>query len=82
MKLSYDPSYNIAYIQFRVDDEEVESVPIGDDAVVDIARDGSVFGIELLDANRQLLQGNVQKPVFVNEATGESSEIPLAATQK
>jgi uncharacterized protein YuzE len=54
MKLTYDPAHNIAYIAFRDKPEEVETVKISDELNIDMAPDGTVYGIELLNANEQL----------------------------
>jgi uncharacterized protein YuzE len=54
MKFTYDPRYSIGYIRFCEKRAEVESLKISDELVVDVAPDGTVFGIELLNANEQL----------------------------
>ena len=54
MKLSYDPRYNIAYIRLREKTAEVETIRVSDELNVDLAPDGTVYGIELLNANEQL----------------------------
>ncbi len=77
MKLSHDPEYNIAYIQFWDEDAEVDSVEVGNDIVVDVAPDGSVFGIELLNANKQLKLTDKGKLLFVNETANISTELSL-----
>jgi uncharacterized protein YuzE len=77
MKLTYDPRYNIAYLRIREKTEEVETVQITDELVVDLAPDGKIFGIEFLDANEQLQaqeQGNL---VFTDGTTGKSIAIPI-----
>ena len=77
MRFSYDPRYNIAYIRFGEKGTEVEAVRVSDEIIVDMAPDGSVYGIELLNANEQLRRGEPGSLVVLNEATGESSELPL-----
>lgn len=54
MKLSYDPKYNVAYIRFFEKSEQVTTIKVGDEVNLDIAPDGTVYGVELLNANRQL----------------------------
>lgn len=54
MKLTYDPEYNVAYIRFREETAEVETIRLSDEILVDVAPDGAVYGIELLIANKQL----------------------------
>ncbi len=75
MKLLYDPRYNIAYIHLREKREDVESIRLSDEVVIDIAPDGAVYGIELLNANEQIRQTDDGKFTLVNEATGKISEI-------
>ncbi len=45
---------------------------------MDIAPDGSVYGIELLNANQQLRSEDQGNLVIVNEALGSKLEVPLA----
>ncbi len=78
MKFTYDPRYSIAYIRFAEKRGEVESVRVSEELVVDIAPDGTVYGIELLNANAQLTRENGGALQVVNEATGAFAELPLA----
>jgi len=71
MKITYDPRYNIAYIRFREEDAEVESIRLSDELIVDMAPDGTLYGIELLNANAQLRGENGGELLVINEATGE-----------
>lgn len=59
MKLTHDPEYNIAYLQLQECPEEVETIRLSDEVNVDVASDGTVYGIELLDANTQLERDSV-----------------------
>ena len=77
MKLTYDPRYNVAYIRLQEKDREVITLHISDAVNVDLAPDGTVFGIELLNANEQLHGSGANKVVVENEATGASAEILL-----
>ena len=78
MKFTYDPRYNVAYIRLHAKKAEVETIRISDELVVDIAPDGTVYGIELLNANEQLWREDMGKLLVINEATGERSELPLS----
>ena len=51
MKLTYDPRYNIAYLQLHEKTAQVETLHISDKLNIDLAPDGTVYGIELLNAN-------------------------------
>ena len=78
MRLTYDPRYNIAYIRFQEKRSEVEAIRISDELIVDMAPDGTIYGIELLNANEQLRRENGGKLLLINEATNECAELPLA----
>jgi len=78
MKFTYDPRYNIGYIRFHEKRDEVETIRISDELIVDMAPDGTIYGIELLNANEQLRREDMGKLLVVNEATGEQAELPLA----
>jgi uncharacterized protein YuzE len=77
MKLTYDPRYNVAYLQLLDKPAEVETVQVADSINVDLSRDGTVYGIELLNANKQLAGLLPGKLVVENEATGERVEVGL-----
>ena len=77
MRFTYDPKQNIAYIRFQSKSADVQSIKISDELIVDIAPDGTIYGIELLNANRQLQRENGGSFLIVNEATGEEVDVPL-----
>ena len=79
MKLTYDPRYNIAYLRLHEKSEQVETIHLSDELNVDIAPDGMVYGIELLNANEQLRGEDEGNLVVINEAKGDRLEIPLAS---
>ncbi len=78
MRFTYDPRYNIAYIRFQEKRIGVESIRLSDELIVDMAPDGTVYGVELLNANEQLQREDKGEIVVINEATGERVELPLA----
>jgi uncharacterized protein YuzE len=77
MKLTYDSRYNIAYIRLQEKKGQIETIRISDELNVDLSPDGTVYGIELLNANLQLKAEDRGNLVVVNEALGQSQEIPL-----
>jgi len=54
------------------------SYKVRDELIVDMAHDGTVYGIELQNANEQLQRGDMGKLLVANEATGEQVEVPLS----
>ena len=77
MKLTYDRRRNIAYLRLRPKGAEVETIRVSDELNVDIAPDGSVYGIELLNANAQLRAADDGRLVLV-EDDGREQAIPLS----
>ena len=78
VRLSYDPEHDIAYIRLRERRGEIETVRISDELNVDMAPDGTVYGIELLNANEQLAGADGRRLVVVDEPGGRTRELALA----
>ncbi|NCO83208.1 MAG: hypothetical protein COZ31_08045 [Nitrospirae bacterium CG_4_10_14_3_um_filter_44_29] len=78
MRLTYDPRYNIAYIRLHKKMREVETIKVSDEINVDLSPDGTIYGIELLNANKQLRKEDKGKFLIINEATGEKAEVVLS----
>jgi uncharacterized protein YuzE len=74
MKLNYDPKHNVAYIRFHEKPGQVTTIKISDDVNIDIAPDGTVYGVELLNANEQLTGDH---GALIVESGGRSQEIAL-----
>lgn len=77
MKLTYDPRHNIAYLRLLEATTEVKTVQVTDSLNVDLTADGTIYGIELLNANEQLAGLRSGTLVVENEETGESIEVGL-----
>jgi uncharacterized protein YuzE len=78
MRLTYDRDRNIAYLRLRPKGGEVETIRVSGELNVDIAPDGSVYGIELLNANEQLRAADGGKLVLFDEVEGKESALPLS----
>ena len=79
MKLTYDRDNNIACLRLRPKGEEAETIRVSDELNIDIAPDGSVYGIELLNANEQMRSANGGNLVLVDDVERRKMEIPLGA---
>jgi len=77
MRFTYDPKYNIAYLKFQEKPAEVQTLKISDELNIDLASDGTIYGIELLNANEQMSRQDEGKFLVINEVTGEKAEVPL-----
>ena len=80
MRFSYDPRQNIAYIRFQKKSSEIESVKVSDEIIIDLAPDGTVYGIELLNANEQLGRDDKGRFLIINEATGQEVDVPITVS--
>ncbi|TAN48911.1 MAG: DUF2283 domain-containing protein [Methylococcaceae bacterium] len=76
MKLSYDPKYNVAYLRFHEKRGPVTTIKISDEMNIDVAPDGTVYGIELLNANYQLAEDRGR---LILETSDSHREIALVA---
>ncbi|MFQ5793723.1 MAG: DUF2283 domain-containing protein [Candidatus Bipolaricaulia bacterium] len=77
MKLTYDPRCDIAYIHLKEKPAEVETIRVSDALNINLAPDGTIYGIELLNANEQLQGVDAGKLLIINEATGTQVEVTL-----
>jgi uncharacterized protein YuzE len=79
MQLTYDPRRNVAYIRLRPPGAEVETIRVSEEMNIDLAPDGTVAGIELLNANEQLRASDDGELIVTDEADGRKFTVPLAA---
>ena len=77
MKLTYDPRQNVAYLRLHERPVQVETIHVSEELNVDLSPDGTIYGIELLNANEQLRREDAGKLIVENEATGLVSEVQL-----
>jgi uncharacterized protein YuzE len=77
VKLTYDSRHNSAYLRLADVTGEVETIQVGDELNVDIAPDGKIYGIELLNANEQMSSLVAGRLVIENEATGATLDVAL-----
>ena len=77
MQLTYDPRHNIAYLRLQEKIDQVETIRVSEELHIDLAPDGTAYGIELLNANQQLHAEDRGKLIVINEAAGDRREIDL-----
>jgi len=77
MKITYDPKHNIAYIRLHDKSVQVQTLRVSEDLNVDMSPDGTVYGIELLNANEQITKEDHGKVIVVNEESQIRQEIVL-----
>lgn len=76
MKLSYDRKANIGYPCFHEKRGTVTTLKISDEMNIDIAPDGTVYGIELLNASGRLAEDHGS---LIIEVAGRKQKIAPAA---
>ena len=76
MKLSDDPKYHVAYLRLHEKTFQVTTMKVSDEMNIDLAPDGTVYGIELLNAKEQLADDH---GALIVESEGQRREIPLTA---
>jgi uncharacterized protein YuzE len=81
MKPIYDPAHNLAYLRLHEKKAHEDTIRVSDEMNVDIAPDGTMYGIELLNANAQLETEDGGNLVVVNEALGQRQELPLGVRE-
>ena len=78
MQITRDPKANVACIRFRARQGTVQTIRLTEDFLVDIDETGTVCGVELLNANEQLVQGDDGKLIFLNQLDGTQGELRVA----
>ena len=77
MHITYDPDHNIGYIRFKKKRGKVaRTLCISSDLNIDIAADGSIYGIELMNANEQLM-GDKGSLTIENQHNHKMQELRL-----
>jgi hypothetical protein len=55
----------------------VDTIQVSGELNIDIAPDGKVYGIELLNANAQMAGDEAGRLVVINQGSGKSAEVKL-----
>lgn len=77
MKLTDDPKANVAYIRFRERTGAVATIRLTDDCPVDVDDSGAACGLELLNANEQMVEGDNGKLLVVDSFSCETREVKM-----
>ena len=75
VRLTYDPRYNVAYIRLNEKTGEVETIHVNEELSIDLAPDGTIYGIELLNTNEQLMPTPNGKLAVVNGERGQAAQV-------
>jgi uncharacterized protein YuzE len=69
MKISYDPQVDALYIRFLDEVVQVTTQRLTEDVAVNYAPDGTVVGIEILDASAQVFHSDTERLITVQNVT-------------
>ena len=77
VRLTYDPKHNIAYLRLREKTEPVETIRVSEGLNIDLAPNGTVHGIEFLDANNQFQATHGSRLALIDEkGTQQTPPLP------
>ena len=77
MRISIDAKHNVAYIHLQDRPETVDTVVLSEDLLLDMGPDGTVYGLELLNANEQLRTAGLAQLEIENLESGETTRVKL-----
>lgn len=66
MRISYDPEVDALYIRLLEGDHQCRCVRLTDEISLNLARDETLVGVEILDAKRILGKGEIPQVVLEN----------------
>ncbi len=83
MRITLNEKLNVAYVYFQDQPADVKAVELADDLIMDVDADGTVYGLELLNARKQLAKEDFQELEVENEESGERRrvELPFSASE-
>lgn len=75
MRISVNRKLNVAYIHLQDRPDAVETKRLSDDLLMDVGPDGTVCGLELLNASEQLRSADLAELSVEDEESGETTRI-------
>ncbi len=77
MQIKYHPRHNVAYIYLQDRPTTVNTVELSENLLMDVGEDGTVYGLELLNAREQLRTGALRELEVENEESGKKTRVSL-----
>jgi uncharacterized protein YuzE len=77
MRISVNRKLNVAYIHLQDRPDTVETKQLSDDLLMDVGPDGTVYGLELLNASEQLRSADLAELSVEDEESGETKRVSL-----
>ena len=77
MRITVNRKLNVAYVHLQDRPDTVETEQLSDDLLLDVGSDGTVYGLELLNASEQLRDGDLAQLEVADEESGETTRVAL-----
>jgi uncharacterized protein YuzE len=77
MRISVNRKLNVAYVHLQDDPDTVETKRLSEDLLMDVGPDGTICGLELLNACEQLRSADLAELEVENEDSGETTRVSL-----
>ena len=77
MRITVNRKLNVAYIHLQDRPDTVETRQLSDDLMLDVGPDGTVYGLELLNAKEQLRTADLAELEVSDEESGETKSVSL-----
>jgi len=77
MRISVNGKLNVAYIYLQDRPDTVETKRLSDDLLMDVGPNGTVYGLELLNAREQLRSADLAELSVKDEESGETTRVSL-----
>jgi uncharacterized protein YuzE len=77
MRISVNRKLNVAYVHLQDRPDTVETKQLSEDLLMDVGPDGTIYGLELLNAREQLRSADLAELEIENEDSGETTRVSL-----
>ena len=77
MRISVNRKLNVAYVHLRDEPETVETKRLSEDLLMDVGPDGTICGLELLNAREQLRRADLAELEVQDGESGETTRVSL-----
>lgn len=77
MCITVNRKLNVAYVHLQDRPDTVETKQLSDDLMLDVGSDGTVYGLELLNAKEQLRSADLAQLEVSDEESGETTRVAL-----
>ncbi len=77
MRITVNRKLNVAYIYLQDRPDTVETKQLSEDLMMDVGPGGTVYGLELLNAEEQLRSADLAQLEVSDEESGETTRVAL-----